>query len=354
METTATEIARTEPGTDADDDRLSSLPDEIISHILSFLQTKYAVGTAVLSRRWKDLWARVSNLDLDNTLVYKPLDMQIFLRSLPPVEQRSFQGRKLFAEILGRRELEFCRFADKVLRQHKNLDSVRRFRFRCSVYYRESRLSPDSLFETELVFGPLLEEIDVLICGETEFGFPQCMRCIPESFYTLKNLKVAKLQGVVLGTIEQPVSLPSLKILQLKDVLMNDVKSLGRLISGCTVLETAHLERCSPPNMKLMDTIEACSPYLKNLKIMSESACHDPICPIVIEAPNLEHLHLGRFADLKFKGSSPLSCLHSADVALECCSSWNHAEFALLTQISTAKKIRISAGNLVTNPYFPP
>ncbi|CAI0439554.1 unnamed protein product [Linum tenue] len=63
METKKTrKISSTEPGIEADD-RLSSLPDEVISHILSFLQTKYAVGIAVLRRRWKDLWTRVSNLD---------------------------------------------------------------------------------------------------------------------------------------------------------------------------------------------------------------------------------------------------------------------------------------------------
>lgn len=44
-------------------DRISSLPDSVIYHILSFLPTtKYAVGTSILSRRWKLLWTEVPNL----------------------------------------------------------------------------------------------------------------------------------------------------------------------------------------------------------------------------------------------------------------------------------------------------
>lgn len=40
-------------------DRISSLPDEILSHILSFLPTKYAVATSILSHRWIDIWTKI-------------------------------------------------------------------------------------------------------------------------------------------------------------------------------------------------------------------------------------------------------------------------------------------------------
>lgn len=46
-------------------DRLSGLPDCIIHHILSLMDTKHAVQTCVLSKRWRDLWTYVRSLCFD-------------------------------------------------------------------------------------------------------------------------------------------------------------------------------------------------------------------------------------------------------------------------------------------------
>ncbi|KAJ4829755.1 hypothetical protein Tsubulata_051041 [Turnera subulata] len=47
------------------EDRLTILPDEILCHILSFLGTRCAVKTSVLSRRWRYLWTMVTVLHMD-------------------------------------------------------------------------------------------------------------------------------------------------------------------------------------------------------------------------------------------------------------------------------------------------
>ncbi|CAN0922761.1 F-box/FBD/LRR-repeat protein At1g78750, partial [Linum grandiflorum] len=46
-------------------DRISNLPDSIIHHILSFLDTTSAVKTCVLSKQWKCTWKHVDVLNLD-------------------------------------------------------------------------------------------------------------------------------------------------------------------------------------------------------------------------------------------------------------------------------------------------
>ncbi|KAK2972459.1 hypothetical protein RJ640_003885 [Escallonia rubra] len=49
--------------TNGGDDRLSNLPDEILCHILSFLPTKNAVATSILSSRYSSLWSYIPVLD---------------------------------------------------------------------------------------------------------------------------------------------------------------------------------------------------------------------------------------------------------------------------------------------------
>jgi phosphodiesterase/alkaline phosphatase D-like protein len=46
-------------------DRISNLPDSILCHILSFLPTKQAAATIILSKSWKYVWLSTLTLHFD-------------------------------------------------------------------------------------------------------------------------------------------------------------------------------------------------------------------------------------------------------------------------------------------------
>lgn len=65
------------------EDAISKLPEELLCHILSFLPTKEAALTSILSKRWRDLFALVPSIDLDDS-IFVPGDRPV------PGERTSF------------------------------------------------------------------------------------------------------------------------------------------------------------------------------------------------------------------------------------------------------------------------
>ncbi|EOA18799.1 hypothetical protein CARUB_v10007413mg [Capsella rubella] len=77
-------------------DLISNLPEELLCHILSFLTTKEAALTSVLSKRWRDLIAFVPNLDIDDT-DFRPsfmdfMDRVLALQGTSPLKKFYLDG----------------------------------------------------------------------------------------------------------------------------------------------------------------------------------------------------------------------------------------------------------------------
>ncbi|CAN1266864.1 Putative F-box/LRR-repeat protein At5g02930 [Linum perenne] len=60
-------------------DRLSDLPDGILHHILSFLDTEFSVQTCILSRRWRCLWKYVPVLTFTERSLWSEQRLERFV-----------------------------------------------------------------------------------------------------------------------------------------------------------------------------------------------------------------------------------------------------------------------------------
>jgi len=174
-------------------DIISSLPDEILSHILSLLPTKLAFSTAILSKRWLPLYRSLTSLDLDDEAV---ADTNSFLR--------------------------FHRSVDKVLLSHP---LIKTFKLRCSSdrwedYSVERWIERANRHPVEHI--EICSPIHLIPLGLGIFRFQ-----------TLVILELEYLEFP--GNIS--VNLPSLKTLHLCDVHFKNKKNFNKLVYGCPILE---------------------------------------------------------------------------------------------------------------------
>ncbi|CAN1149319.1 F-box/LRR-repeat protein At3g59200 [Linum perenne] len=63
-------------------ERLNNLPDSILHHILSFLDTKYVVQTSILLRAWTHVWKHVAALNFLDKSFIQFVDSVLRLRGL--------------------------------------------------------------------------------------------------------------------------------------------------------------------------------------------------------------------------------------------------------------------------------
>ncbi|XP_061358461.1 putative F-box/FBD/LRR-repeat protein At5g22670 isoform X1 [Gastrolobium bilobum] len=173
-------------------DRISVLPDAVICYILSFLPTKQSVATSVLSKRWMSLWRSVPTLHFfENTWNHT-----LFVQSV-------------YKFILSR-DLH---------------QTIKTFSLTCI-----SSLCYDNNINTwinaALQCGGV-EHLDLCFDFTIELSSP---------ILTHRTLVVLKLSGLDITTFSS-VDLPSLKILQLSEIIFEESGYLAKLLSGCPLLE---------------------------------------------------------------------------------------------------------------------
>ncbi|EOA24024.1 hypothetical protein CARUB_v10017239mg, partial [Capsella rubella] len=190
-------------------DRVSSLPDDLILNVMSFLTTKEAASTSILSKRWRYLFAYVRALDIDNS---------VFLH--PEENKRERKGiRQSFMDFVDRvLALQGDSPIDKFsLRCETGVDSDRVHQWICNVLQRgvlDINLSID------------LGEIGYLLV---------------QTFISTNLVELKIASGCHINFQPGHISLPVLKTLTLVEPVFSDSGQLQRLLSACPVLEALDL-----------------------------------------------------------------------------------------------------------------
>ncbi|KAA8523894.1 hypothetical protein F0562_010317 [Nyssa sinensis] len=266
-------------------DRISTLPDSVLCHILSFLPTKYAVRTSILSTKWKYLWTSVPSLDFDDERIAKlNLDLRGTKKSRAQKDKQIQPQRK-----------SFMNFVDRVLILH-NVSCLRKFRLHC--YQMDDMLHVNTWVCAAI--GRDVQDIDLHVSWEQPLQ-------LPRSLFTCNMLVVLKLsREIVVNTpAEGSVCFPNLKILHLKWVKYVNDDSVRKLFPSCPVLEDLLIWRCNDDNVI---TFSIFASALKRLIIDFGSQYSQDYKKLEINAPALEYLNIrdDRSEHISFQNLSSL------------------------------------------------
>ncbi|XLT34820.1 FBD-associated F-box protein At4g10400 [Arachis hypogaea] len=244
-------------------DRISNLPDCILLHILSFLPTKTAFFTAVLSRRWTHLCHDLQHFDFN----------QIQFHNRNQTWSDFSSRKRLFATV------------NWILSRHK-APPIRTFRLTCNVdQFDQSTVE----WFIRKVFGPNLEELNLQL-SLVDRSYHRVF--ISNGVLSCTSLVTLRLNGGI--TIPSPLSsscpyhLPSLKTLQLYNVVTS-VGNLEEILSHCTALETLILDSIVL-SREGQGQLRICFPSLKSLH--SKSCFWEPLRLFVIDTPSLKRLDI--------------------------------------------------------------
>ncbi|KAI3871655.1 hypothetical protein MKX03_005318, partial [Papaver bracteatum] len=274
------------------EDRISKLPDPLLHHILSFLPTKCAVSTSILSKRWRIVWVSFPVLDF--------LDM-----GPPRIILTGWRADDEQAIILETNK--FMDFMDRALIQ-RNMLNIKKFCLKCeNGYFDHKRVN--SWITTAMK------------CEVEEFIFYGCYthhsdgKMIPDSLFTCESLTMLEFQFREKYWLQLPesISLPRLKIFRLMNIVYDDEKLAGKLFSSCPVLEELCLTNCRWENF---DFIRFSAPALKSCTLTGGWTSRMEYAKVKIEAPNLMSFTFCDWLPEDFVVDSfPL--LHDANICFE-------------------------------------
>ncbi|KAL4619264.1 hypothetical protein ACB092_06G067700 [Castanea dentata] len=289
----ADSLARMSYCLDADFSTLDSPPLDLVDHlhyILSFLPTKDAIRTSVLSTKWRYLWTGTSNFDFDDELCFGKTNNKKF-------------------------ELGMCllNLVDRVLLH----DAAHIQKLRLSLLFMMHVSAFRSYLWIHYVIKHNVQELDLCLPIRTTI-------LLPPSFFTSKSLSTLKLvMDTSVLKVPSSVCFSGLKILHLSSVTFLDDQSCQLLFSGCPVLQELVLYECVWNNI---NGITISIPTLRRLIIYE-----DPLAPLQLLDTDFLFCNISSLVD----ASVDFTNLSSVPQAV-------HRAVKLLVGIQGVKSLRIS------------
>ncbi|XP_026430840.1 putative F-box/FBD/LRR-repeat protein At1g78760 [Papaver somniferum] len=195
-------------------DRISMLPDELIHDIMSFIDTKYAVQTCVLSKRWIDVW-----------------------KSLPFLNFDIHGYRSIFKVKQSERVEDFINNAI-ILRDNYN---IQWFRLRWFYYTINNGVRKSLSRWIDVSVEHNVQEVTLELRQRSSCTYeipPRLLNCI-----SLKRLELIVNKCVHIN-LPESMSLPQLLFMHLEGLSVYGEESTKRLLSGCPLLETLNIVDC--------------------------------------------------------------------------------------------------------------
>ncbi|OMO65630.1 hypothetical protein CCACVL1_21466 [Corchorus capsularis] len=266
-------------------DSISSLPDSVLIHILSFLPIQDAVRTVVV-RRFSHLWNFLTNLTFDHSWYSanyeRPEDCfhvnENFLNFVRHVLM--FHQNKTINKLVLKLDLDL-RYFNGAKPLHPLLHP--------EYFNREKRMAREVDSWVHFAMRKEVKYLDLVFFTPRYYVEPNARYRLPSVVFRGKYLEELKLVGCeIIPPSGGRIELNCLKRLVMESVVVND-EMIKQILSGCFVLEELSLEFCYG-----LSKLNFRNPSIKRLKVFH----HNNTERLEISCPNIESLDISGCANL--------------------------------------------------------